>query len=81
MKYKKSVYRTLALITQVGISMLVPVFLCAFLGAYLAEKFGSFWIIPLFVTGCAAGFRNCYMLTKRANEDKSDRKGLGGSGE
>lgn len=80
LKYKKSVYRALALITQVGISMLAPVFMCAFLGVYLDGRFGGFWTLPLFVLGCAAGFRNCYILTKKANEDKSDRKGSGGLG-
>lgn len=39
MKYKRSVHRTFALITQVGISMLVPILLCTWLGSYLEEKF------------------------------------------
>lgn len=32
MKYKKSVYRTFALITQLGISMIVPILLCVWVG-------------------------------------------------
>lgn len=78
MKYNKNVYRTLALITQVGISMLAPIFLCAFLGVFLEEHAGGPWFIPLFILGCAAGFRNCWVLIKKANDDESGRKGLGG---
>ena len=36
MKYKKSVYRTFALITQLGISMIVPILLC--LGGRMAGR-------------------------------------------
>ena len=35
-KYGKSVYHALTMITQFGINMLVPIFLCSFLGIYLA---------------------------------------------
>ena len=37
MKYKKSVYRTFALITQLGISMIVPILLCVWVGGWLEE--------------------------------------------
>ncbi|MCI9174316.1 MAG: AtpZ/AtpI family protein [Lachnospiraceae bacterium] len=66
MKYKKSVYRSLALITQFGINMLVPIFLCVALGVYLGDKFGINWItIPLFAVGALAGFRNIFIMAKK----------------
>ena len=34
MKYKRSVYRTFALITQLGLSMITPIFLCVFLAVF-----------------------------------------------
>ena len=34
MKYKKSVHRTFALITQLGISMIVPILLCVWVGGW-----------------------------------------------
>ena len=34
MKYKQSVYKTFALISQLGISILVPILLCTFFGFY-----------------------------------------------
>ena len=71
-KYDKSVYRSLALITQFGINMLVPIFLCSFLGIWLDEKLGTSWImIVLFFVGALAGFRNCFMMTKRIYGDKN----------
>ena len=41
MKYDKSVYRSLALITQFGINMLVPIFLCTIAGVFLGKKFSG----------------------------------------
>ncbi|MDE5678862.1 MAG: AtpZ/AtpI family protein [Lachnospiraceae bacterium] len=70
-KYDKSVYQSLALITQFGINMLVPVFLCSFAGIWLDEKCGtSFWMILLFFVGALAGFRNIYIMAKRIYDSK-----------
>lgn len=70
-KYNRSVYRSLAVITQFGINMLVPIFLCSFLGIYLDKKFGTSYImIILFFLGALAGFRNIYIVAKRIYSDK-----------
>lgn len=70
-KYDKSVYRSLALITQFGINMLVPIFLCSFLGIWLDEKCGtSYLAIVFFFVGALAGFRNIYIQAKRIYDDK-----------
>lgn len=70
-KLDKSVYRSLALITQFGINMLVPIFLCFFLGLWLDQKFQtSWWVIVLFFVGALAGFRNIYKLAKKIMDDK-----------
>ena len=73
MKYKKSVYKSLAMITQLSIHMLVPIFLCSFLGIFIDEKFGTYFIIPLFILGAMAGFRNVYISVKAIydNEEES----------
>ncbi|MCI8300588.1 MAG: AtpZ/AtpI family protein [Lachnospiraceae bacterium] len=69
MKYDKSVYRSLALITQFGINMLVPVFLCTIAGIWLGRKISAEWIvIPLFLIGALAGFRNIYIMAKNIYE-------------
>lgn len=64
MNYKKGVWRTLALITQLGISMLTPVFLCVFVGWVLDKKFGWHTLIPLMILGFIAGAKSAYSLAK-----------------
>lgn len=72
MKYKRSVYRSLALITQFGINMLVPIFLCVMAGVYLGKKFEINWItIPLFAMGALAGFRNIFIMAKKIYSDET----------
>jgi len=68
-KYDKSVYRSLAFITQFGINMLAPIFLCTIAGVYLGRKFSVEWIvIPLFLIGALAGFRNIFIMAKKIYE-------------
>jgi F0F1-type ATP synthase assembly protein I len=72
-KYKSSVYQSLAVITQFGINMLVPIFLCAFIGLFIDRKFGtSFWFVVLFFVGALAGFKNIYILAKKIYDTDKD---------
>lgn len=74
MKYQKNVYRSLAMITQFGLNMLVPIFACSFLGIYLDRKLGtSFLMVILFFVGAIAGGRNVYIFAKRIYQDKGKR--------
>lgn len=74
MKYKGSVFRTFALISQLGISILVPVLLCTFFGSWLEKKVSFPVFIPLIIIGVLAGMRNAYILVQHANEDPEDKK-------
>lgn len=74
MKYKKSVYNTLALISQLGISIVVPIFLCTFAGVFLEEKFSIPVTVPMIILGVLAGARNAYYLVRHANEDPEDNE-------
>ena len=83
MKYHKSVYQSLAMITQFGITMLVPIFLCSFLGWYLDQWLQTSWLfVALFFIGALSGFRNIFILSKKIFETKDDsmemkrRKGM-----
>jgi F0F1-type ATP synthase assembly protein I len=72
-KYKSSVYQSLAVITQFGINMLVPIFLCSFGGLYIDRRLNtSYWFIILFFVGALAGFRNIYILAKKIYEGDKD---------
>lgn len=72
-KHKKSVLQSLVLVTQFGISMLVPILLCTLLGVWIGGKFNIPIItVPLFVIGALAGFRNVYIMAKKTYEDKDE---------
>jgi F0F1-type ATP synthase assembly protein I len=75
-KYNRSVYQSLAVITQFSINMLVPIFMCSFAGLFLDRKFGTaFWFVLLFFVGALAGFRNIFILARKIYEgDKDDKK-------
>ena len=73
----KDVQKTLVLVTQFGISMIVPIALCMFLGMFVADQLSAPIItVPFFVIGALAGFRNVYILAKSVyqNDDKKKEK-------
>ena len=74
MKYNKQVYRSFALVLQFGINMLVPIFLCLFIGIGLDRLFHtSFLVIIFFFMGAAAGFRNIFIFAKQIYDSPSVR--------
>lgn len=69
MKYTRNVYQALMMITQFGINMLVPIFLCTFAGIYLDKWLGtSFLAVTLFFIGALAGFTNVFRFAKKIYE-------------
>ena len=78
MKYRKTVYQALATVSQFGINMLVPIFLCSFLGIFLDRKLGtSYCMVFLFFVGALAGFRNVFLLAKRIYSNSEERTAYG----
>lgn len=74
MKFDKSVMRNLAMITQIGISMLAPVILCVFAGYWIDRRFGWSTVIPLMILGILAGARNTYLLVRRLTDEEGRKK-------
>ena len=73
-RYGKNVYQALAMITQFGINMLVPIFACSFVGMLLDRRFHtSFWMVFLFFIGALAGFRNIYIFARKIYRMKSEK--------
>lgn len=72
-KYDKSVFMSLALISQFGITMVVPMAMM-FAAGYLLDRIlgTSYWTVLLFFVGALAGFRNIYTLAKRVYGGKKD---------
>lgn len=63
-KYKGTL-KNLTLISQIGISMITPIFLGVFIGQVLDNWIGteSFFVITLIVLGAGAGFMNLFKIT------------------
>ena len=73
MKMSNNVSQSLTTLTQFTIYMLVPIFMCAFLGMFIDKKMGtSYWMVILFFAGALAGFRNVYRLAKKISSTKGD---------
>ncbi len=65
MGYKKSVFRSLAMVTQLGLSIMTPVFLCVFIGYQIDSHWGTKWLIPMLILGVLAGGRCAWQLVSR----------------
>lgn len=81
MKYKKSVFRSLSLVMQLGLTVVTPIFLCIFAGNYIDSRFGTKTMVPLLVLGTLAGGRSAYalvqhMLAAEQKEDEEERAKL-----
>ena len=64
-KKDHNVFKALALISQLGIGMLVPVFIGLFLGRWLDRFFGTEWLTVIFlIFGVLAAYRNLYYYTR-----------------
>lgn len=71
--FDKSVYRSLTLVTQFGINMIVSIGMMTALGVFLDQKFETgFWTIILFFVGAIAGAQNVYHMAKKLYSTPSD---------
>lgn len=62
---EKKVIRSFMMVTQISISMLVPIFLCAWIGVWINRVTGAeVGFLVMLILGIGAAFRNVYMLTK-----------------
>ena len=68
MTYKKSVFRSLTMVTQLGLSVITPIFLCIFAGYQIDTRFGTKWMIPLLILGTLAGGRSAWIMVKKVLE-------------
>ena len=70
----KELGRALGLISQLGISMLVPILICLAVGVFIDKAVGTspVFMIIFIIAGVMAGFRSVYMLTLEYHKDKDD---------
>lgn len=74
MKLNNEIWKYVAMITQVGLSMLAPIVLCVFVGVWLDDRFGWYTTVPLLILGILAGGRNTWKLLKELTETEGTRK-------
>ena len=74
MKYKKNVYQAFTMVMQFGINMIVPIFMCVLFGVFIGKKLDApIIVVPFFIIGALAGFRNVYFMAKKVFEQESGR--------
>lgn len=72
--YNRTVFQSLALISQFGITMMVPMALMFAVGYWLDQKLGTSWIaVALFFIGALAGFSNVFRLARKIYSRKDRR--------
>ncbi len=62
---RRELVRCLALVSQLGITLLTPVALCVMLGVWLDGRFSTYFTLPLLVLGILAGARSAYLMAKK----------------
>lgn len=81
MRQKKSGLSNLVLITQLGINVMTPVFLCILAGSWIDKKFGTSTILIFLVLGVLSGGLSAYRTAKNTvdtekkelDQEKEDR--------
>jgi len=65
-KEKRTIVYMISLISQVGISMIVPIFLCVWIGIKISEYAQApIIVLVAILIGCIVAFRNAYILLKQ----------------
>ena len=66
MKNYKDVSKGIAMISQIGFTMITPIALCSFIGYQLDKKLSTdYWFIIFLILGFLTAFRNVYHITRQ----------------
>jgi ATP synthase protein I len=70
---KNTIGKSLTMILQIGITMMVPIFLCVVIAVWLNSLLDTVLFMPIFlILGIGAAFRNAWLLVKSyTKNDKS----------
>ena len=78
----KKTFQTLALVTQLGLTMVVSIGMTSALGIWLDKRFGTSWItVVMFAVGTAAGIQSVWRMIKKIYGDEERDKEREPSGE
>lgn len=74
MSNNKEVFTNFALITQLSIHMLTPIFLCVAIGLFIDKQCKTSVTVVFLVLGILAGGRNAYILAMNAAKKNNKKK-------
>ena len=64
-QYNREILELLVMISQVTITMLVPIVICTYGAWWLGKKVGINWLVIVgFFVGAIAGFRSVYIILR-----------------
>ena len=70
----RTTFQTLALVTQMGLIMIVSIGMPSALGIWLDRKLGTSWItILMFVIGVIAGVQSVYRMIQKIYGDEGQK--------
>lgn len=72
-KEKSQVMKTLYLITQIGFTMVVTIFISMGIAYLINRIFGKDFMVWFIVIGVLAGFRSVYILIRKFLDDSDKR--------
>ena len=72
-KEKSQVMKTLYLITQIGFTMVVTIFISMGIAYLINRIFGKDFMVWFIVIGVLAGFRSVYILIRKFLDDPDKR--------
>lgn len=73
MKFNRKALENIALVSQIGISMMTPIILCILFGNYIDKKLNNsqpIFLIIFTILGVAASFVSLFKLTIRGGDRK-----------
>ena len=76
MRDKHGIGQAIVMITQLSINMLVPVFMCLFIGIWLDKRLGTGWLTLVFlILGIMASIRSMFITLKPLLKGEREKKG------
>lgn len=78
----RTTFQTLALISQLGLTMVVAIGMATAVGVWLDGRLGTSWItVLMFVLGAIAGGQSAYRMIQKIYEPEKEEKGRDSAGE
>ena len=75
MRDTQGIGQAIVMITQLSINMLVPVFMCLFIGIWLDKRLGTGWLTLVFlILGIMASIRSMFITLKPLLKGEREKK-------